>query len=108
MTSYQIGYNRMIIIIFNTVIMDRIKNFIEDNGLDFSDSGSSLNGNCVILAGFICHVIEGTGLTGGVTISNLALPTAAETELYRVFEFAYKSDYGNFWNTPEAAIKYKF
>lgn len=108
MTSYQIGYNRMITIIFNTTIMDKIKKFIEDNGLDFNGFGSNLNGNCVILAGFICHVIEEDFHAGLVAINKLALPTAAETELYRVFEYAYDNSYGEFWDTPEAAMKYKY
>ena len=35
--------------------MNKIQKFIKDNGLDFSGSGSDLNGACVILAGYALY-----------------------------------------------------
>ena len=84
-----------------------IKKFIIDNKLDFSDSGSSLNGNCVILAGFICHVTVGSS-GGREAIYKLKLSTEAETELLRVFEYAYNNGYGDFWGGIDARKEYIF
>ena len=88
-----------------------VKKFIEDNKLDLSGSGSELNGNCVILAGFICYVIESDGLgwkKGNELISELDLNFDAEVELTRVFNFAWVNSYEKFWKTPAAKAQYKF
>lgn len=87
--------------------IDIVKKFITDNGLDFSGSGSDLNGNCVILAGFICYVTIGSS-GGRRVVFGLDLPSEAEEELLRVFDYAYNNDYSTFWDTPEAREKYKF
>ena len=84
-----------------------VKEFIKNNGLDFSGSGSDLNGNCVILAGFISHIVTDS-LVGGGLINDLKLSTEAEEELFRVFYYDYENNYGEFWDTPEAKEKYKF
>lgn len=89
----------------------KVKKFIEDNKLDFSGRGSELNGNCVILAGFICYVIESDGLgwkEGNELISELDLNSYAEVELTRVFEFAWTTSYEKFWKTPAAKEQYVF
>ena len=89
----------------------KVKKFIEDNKLDFSGSGSELNGNCVILAGFICYVIESDGLgwkEGNELISELDLNFDAEVELTRVFDFAWTNSYEKFWKTPAAKEQYVF
>ena len=85
-----------------------VKEFIKNNGLDFSGSGSDLNGNCVILAGFICHVSDGIYDDAVSLIEEIKLSTEANIELTRVFEFAFVNDYELFWETPEAKEKYKF
>lgn len=84
-----------------------VKEFIKNNGLDFSGSGSDLNGNCVTLAGFICYIIDDKD-TGYDIIGGLKLSTDAEIELYRVFEYAWMNDYEEFWKTPKAKELYKF
>jgi len=84
-----------------------VKEFIKNNGLDFSGSGSDLNGNCVILAGFICHIVL-EHPHGYKLIESLGFSREANQELLRVFDFAYDNNYGDFWETPEAKEKYKF
>lgn len=87
----------------------KIRKFIKDNKLSFKGTGSDLNGNCVILAGFICFAVEGTGFAEGkYFINELKLPYAALTELMRVYEYAYDAGYGNFWKTDEAKETYTF
>ena len=91
--------------------LEIVKKFIEDNKLDLSGSGSELNGNCVILAGFICYVIESDGLgwkEGNELISELDLNYDAEVELTRVFDFAWTNSYEKFWKTPAAKEQYVF
>jgi hypothetical protein len=84
-----------------------VREFIKNNGLDFSGLGSDLNGNCVVLAGFICHITVGSSAGRGL-ITDLKLPKEAEEELSRVFEYAYANDYANFWETPNAKELYIF
>lgn len=84
-----------------------VEEFIENNGLDFSGSGSDLNGNCTILAGFICYMVKSLE-EGYAIIENLTISSEATEELIRVFEYAYYNDYGVFWKTPKAKEKYKF
>lgn len=92
--------------------LEIVKKFIEDNKLDLSGSDSELNGNCVILAGFICYIIDSnTGLTnddGYELISELDLNLNVEEELIRVFRFAWNSSYEKFWKTPVAKEQYVF
>ena len=91
--------------------LEIVKKFIEDNKLDLSGSGSELNGNCVILAGFICYVIEFDGLVwkeGNELISKLDLNFYAEVELIRVFDFAWTNSYEKYWKTPAAKEQYIF
>lgn len=84
-----------------------VEEFIENNGLDFSGTGSDLNGNCVILAGFISYKVD-TNDEGLAIIENLKLSTEASEELFRVFKYAWDNSYFMFWDTPEAREKYKF
>lgn len=87
---------------------DKIQKFIVDNKLDFTGTGSSLNGNCVILAGYADYleyedyrgVLEDTGMD---TISS-----ELENEFMRVFDYAYMNNYRNFWHTPKAKLQYTF
>ena len=91
--------------------LEIVKKFIEDNKLDLSGSGSELNGNCVILAGFICYVIESDGLRWeeeNELISELDLNFDAEVELTRVFKFARVNSYEKFWKTAAAKAQYTF
>lgn len=94
-------------------IINKVNKFITDNDLVFADHmGSDLNGNCTTLAGFICYILEKNNKAsiykGLELIRELKLPSIATMELERVFEFAYVSDYENYWKTEEARDTYKF
>lgn len=84
-----------------------VKEFIKNNELDFDGYGSDLNGNCTILAGFICYIEEELE-KGYIIIENLDIKDEAREELIRVYDYAYLSNYGAFWETPEAKEQYKF
>ena len=91
----------------------KVKKFIEDNKLDFSSSGSELNGNCTTLAGFICYVLDedpdfNSNADGHDIIDELDFSVDANEELRRVFDYAYNSCYEKFWKTPAAKKEYIF
>jgi hypothetical protein len=84
-----------------------IQNFIVNNSLDFSGRGSGLNGNCVILAGYACYLgvdsIE--ELIEGVLRE---IDEESERELIKVFNYAKKNNYGEYWLTEDAKKTYVF
>lgn len=86
--------------------LNKIEQFIKDNDLDFSGYESDLNGNCVVLAGYALYI--------GIEDYNILLSKfnktkiSDNTELERVFSYAYNNNYGDWWNTEEAKKKYKF
>ena len=81
-----------------------IKKFIEDNNLDFTGSGSELNGNCVILAGYALH--KGLIWEDLEDIINTEFSSEASHEFDRVFTFAEKRNYGKAWETEDYKKKY--
>ena len=91
----------------------KVKKFIEDNKLDFSSSGSELNGNCTTLAGFICYVLDedpdfNSNAGGHNIIDELDFSVDAKEELRRVFDFAWTNSYEKFWKIPTAKEQYVF
>jgi len=86
--------------------VNKIEKFIKDNKLDFSGSGSDLNGNCVILAGYACYL--GLNHSEFIDLLPSTLLSAAYLELERLLEYAYNHDYGKWWNTPDAKKTYMF
>lgn len=87
--------------------INKIEKFINDNGLDFSGSGSDLNGNCVILAGYACYLgIE--DVTEVIESITGLLDWTATDELKKVFDYAYNNNYGEWWNTSDAKKIYTF
>lgn len=92
-------------------IKKRIKLFIEENNLDFTGSGSDLNGPCVILAGY-CLYINGDieAWKDGYTFleKDLGFSIEAINEFKRVYDFAYNADYYKFWEKEDAHTIYKF
>lgn len=97
--------------------LDTIVTFIKDNNLEFTGSGSELNGNCVILAGFICYILDTSELKSSdghelinylYNIADLGFSIDANAELLRVFDFAYESSYEKFWKTTSAKEQYIF
>jgi hypothetical protein len=91
--------------------LELAEKFIDDNKLDFSGSGSDLNGACVILAGYICYLLDESDedVGEGKDIVNiLPIATVARGELMRVFNFAWYENYGAFWRTQQAKDEYVF
>jgi hypothetical protein len=94
---------------------EKIKKFIDENHLTFSDEESGLNGNCVILAGYICHLNDelepGEKMITSEFVLNLIkesyeISFFLEKEFERVFNFAKANNYGNFWKTKTAKKQY--
>jgi hypothetical protein len=90
--------------------INKIEKFINDNKLDFSGSGSDLNGNCVILAGYACYLelnetdffeLFYTTLTPSYNVE-------VENELKRLLKYAYNKNYDQYWYTSEAKGTYIF
>lgn len=98
---------------------DKIKKFIEDNKLDFSGSGSDLNGQCVILAGYALYLnldlkdmLEITDdleiLPAGSRVRLVGGSCWSWEEFKRVFEYAEANNYGDWWKHKEAHDMYIF
>ena len=86
---------------------NKIKQFIEDNNLDFTGTGSELNSNCVILAGFALYLgLDEEALIDIVVTIESSMD--ALVELRRVYKYADDKNYGYFWNTEKAKLQYKF
>ena len=91
--------------------LTKTKKFIEENGLDFTGSRSELNGNCVILAGFICYVLELNDMIrtdGEALIKRLPISITAQSYLEDIFTYVWYKEYEEFWKTAEAKEKYIF
>jgi len=88
--------------------MVEIEKFIKENELDFTSTDSSLNGNCVVICGYALHlnINHFPFLLAAFTTTKLS--AAAEKELERVFEYAYTSNYGEYWKTADAKARYTF
>ena len=87
------------------VYKNKIQIFIEQNEITFAGTDSSLNGNCVILAGYACYLkMDIDTLIKRVKIIN----KRAELELRRVYDYAKKAKYGEFWYTEKARELYIF
>lgn len=86
--------------------VNKIEKFIKDNKLDFTGSGSDLNGNCVILAGYACYL----GLSEEDLLASILPLDILDRgmELVRVFNYAYKNNYGEYWKTSDAKKTYAF
>ena len=91
---------------------EKIEKFIQDNNLDFSGTGSDLNGNCVILAGYACYlgldIEDMENIVDKLDILHDTTPDSPWDEFTRVFEYAYENDYGEAWNTDEYKKMYKY
>ena len=89
---------------------DRIKEFIENNKLNFNASGSGLNSSCVIISGYALFldainpqaIKEAVGELFPEAVGNF------EKELERVFDYCDNNLYGRYWETAEAKLMYKF
>jgi len=86
--------------------MNKIEQFIDDNGLDFTSYGSDLNSNCCILAGYACYL--GLSFSELCEQADIAITDNEYDELRRVFEYAENNNYGDWWKHDEAKSMYKF
>lgn len=99
--------------------LEKIKEFIEDNPNHFdlnnlqnaTSVDSSINGMCVILAGYCLY------LNGNSSFCNdeanyletvLNFSDASIKEFRRVYDYAYGNEYVHYWLKPEAKATYKF
>lgn len=89
--------------------MKEILKFIKENNLSFNDSGSGLNGNCVILAGYANYLNKENSQEIIDAIKEVH-PTSPEfdDEFTRVFDYANSNNYGAWWKMPEAQKLYEF
>lgn len=92
--------------------MKGLKKFIEDNYLDFTGTGSDLNGNCVILAGYVLYITNDEDDFEKLIkylnkYCDIRLSTKAEIELQRVYDFAYTNNYAKWWEEETNRALYK-
>ena len=88
--------------------MNKIQEFIKNNSLDFSGSGSELNSNCTIISGYALFIgISYLELVTMMEEDTEELSIDVKHELSRVFDFAKRNNYGQWWNKPENAERYK-
>ncbi len=92
--------------------MEKLKKFIEENGLKFDGRGSALNGDCVVIAGFAdhCGITNASEIIEAIQASKKgrAVSATVTLEVNRVFDFAYTYNYGNWWKSGEARSTYTF
>lgn len=82
--------------------MNKIQKFIKSNKLDFTGSGSDLNGACVVLAGYALYLYDDDDdfdrLKEDIEANKVySLSHEAEVELERVFDYAYQNNYFMWW-----------
>lgn len=88
--------------------LNKIQKFVKENSLSFVDDGSTLNSNCVILAGYACYIGEENPIAKLEADGFTSLSEKAVLELNRVFTYARGNNYAAYWKTPDAKLMYKF
>jgi len=90
--------------------LTQLQKFVEDNGLDFKDSGSGLNSVCIILAGYADHI--GAFLTEVKDVFSDISKYPNQVELHKEIENTYKTasrlNYGKWWTSEDAKKMYTF
>jgi hypothetical protein len=88
--------------------VEKLQKFIADNNLDFTVSGSSLNSAFVTLSGYSLYigamevdVKESLHKTESLTFTDFK-------EFDKVYSYAKKNNYGEWWKKEEAKKMYKF
>jgi hypothetical protein len=85
---------------------EKIEQFIKDNNLDLSVTGSALNSVCTILSGYALYLkLELVDFSNIIEEINSSFNFA---ELERVFLYAEANHYEKFWMTAKAKKMYKF
>lgn len=76
--------------------IEKIETFIEQNNIDFTGSGSDLNGSYVVVIGY--------GLYLGLSEDELCevIPDAVDQDDFeRIFKCAELNDYGDWWEDED-------
>lgn len=82
--------------------------FMVDNKLNFNGSGSGLNSSCTIISGYALHIGANVGEIKEAITETFPKANNYQKELERVFDFANRSNYQDFWKKDEAKEMYKF
>lgn len=83
--------------------------FIINNKLNFDDSGSALNSNCVIICGYALYIgANATQIIESLVALRFKVNRELELEITRVYTYAEKNMYEKFWNTEAAKKQYIF
>lgn len=86
---------------------EKLKQFIKENDLNFNGSGSSLNGNCVVISGYALFI--GAEYDEMLESIDEMFPEADYyDEILRVYTYAVDNNYGKYWSTEDAKKRYKF
>jgi hypothetical protein len=94
-------------------MIEKIEKFIADNELNFTDTGSGLNGNCIILAGYLDYlenyadVKEFDSMHMGAVL-HLMPSLKAKDEMDRTHTYACRNRYGKKWSTSDYKSMYKY
>lgn len=93
--------------------LNKLQKFIVDNKIDLTEVGSSLNSTCVILAGFALYLNGDTNdfdqVVKDIEESDfITLSSEVKNELERVFTYAYRNNYFQFWQKENAHNEYIF
>ena len=84
---------------------EQLELFIEENKLEFTEGRR--NSDLVVLCGYSLFINADKTETCDSIFKELRTADLG-TELDRVYEYAKKNNYGEFWRLPEAKEKYKF
>lgn len=100
--------------------MNKIEQFIENNSehidikylQEATKVDSSVNGMCVILAGYHLHLTGGdydfSTLKDQLSEASIVFDSNIDKELKRVYDYAHCEAYEEYWKTEEAKRTYKF
>lgn len=93
--------------------MNKIQEFIKNNNLSLDGYGSDLNSTCCIIAGYALYENGDNNdfakLVADITEDNrIELSSGAESELARVYAYAFMNNYEQWWHKPGAHTMYKF
>jgi hypothetical protein len=94
---------------------EQLVKFIQENDLEFPNSGSGLNGACTVICGYADHLgakrvdVERAILVARDIPGEVALPSSVYKEVKRVHDFAKTYQYSKWWTENKSAkLLYKF
>ena len=85
----------------------KLKEFIKNNKLDFTGSGSGLNANFVVLAGYICYLVDYNEFDDD-GLEDVLDELDIDNSFDSVYNYAKSHDYGAWWKSEEAHKIYNF